>query len=463
MALQHTIEYSGSLHGRLRGSVDFDPGPDLDNANVGKHTKLQNLAGNAEVAFPAFFLNGGIKMKDAEGTTVFGSALIWFGAAVSIAEILTGSLIAPLGFSRGVAAVAIGHVIGCIPLYLAGLIGAYSGKSAMETVKISFGQKGSVFFSLLNVTQLIGWTAVMIVGGGRAVALIAERYTGSYNPSLWCAVIGILIIVWIQIGIKNLGKINTLTMSALFSLTLLLSFTVFSGDASAVPAGEMSFGNAVELSAAMPLSWLPLISDYTHNSSNPRRSALVSVLVYFAVSSWMYMIGLGASIYTGESDIAKIMLGAGLGVAAVFIIVISTVTTTFLDVYSAGVSFSSITHTISSKTTAVAACIAGTALAVWTPIEQYENFLFLIGSVFAPMISILITDFFVLKKDHFSETVNISNFMVWSAGFLIYRRFMTIETILGNTLPVMAAVTVMAFAAGKIKEMFAERESQEGR
>ena len=56
-------------------------------------------------------------MRDNGGATVFGSALIWFGAAVSIAEILTGSLIAPLGFSRGAAAVVIGHIIGCLTLY----------------------------------------------------------------------------------------------------------------------------------------------------------------------------------------------------------------------------------------------------------------------------------------------------------------------------------------------------------
>ncbi len=190
-------------------------------------------------------------------------------------------------------------------------------------------------FSVLNVTQLVGWTAVMIIGGGRAVAVIAEKYTGTYNSSLWCVVIGLLIIVWIKIGIKNLGKINAFTMAALFSLTVLLSLIIFRGDTATAAAGSMSFGSAVELSAAMPLSWLPLISDYTHNSSNPRKASLVSVLVYFAGSTWMYMIGLGASIFTGESDIARIMLSAGLGVAAVFIIVISTVTTTFLDVYSA--------------------------------------------------------------------------------------------------------------------------------
>ena len=174
------------------------------------------------------------------------------------------------------------------------------------------------------------------------------------------------------------------------------------------------------------------------------------------------MIGLGASVYTGESDIAKIMLGAGLGLAAVFIIVISTVTTTFLDVYSAGVSFSSITDRPGSKTTAVIACIAGTALAVLTPVEQYENFLFLIGSVFAPMISILITDFFILKKDHFSESISIPNFVIWLSGFLIYRKFMAMETPLGNTLPVMAAVIALAFAADKARAIFFKREGQEG-
>ena len=37
--------------------------------------------------------------------TPFQSALIWFGAGVSIAEILTGTYFAPLGFAKGLAAI----------------------------------------------------------------------------------------------------------------------------------------------------------------------------------------------------------------------------------------------------------------------------------------------------------------------------------------------------------------------
>ena len=44
-------------------------------------------------------------------TSVYENSLIWFGAGVSIAEILTGTYLAPLGFQRGLAAVIIGHII----------------------------------------------------------------------------------------------------------------------------------------------------------------------------------------------------------------------------------------------------------------------------------------------------------------------------------------------------------------
>ena len=72
-------------------------------------------------------------------TSVFENGLIWFGAAVSIAEILTGTYFAPLGFAKGLFAILLGHIIGCALLFLAGLIGGKARKSAMETAKMSFG------------------------------------------------------------------------------------------------------------------------------------------------------------------------------------------------------------------------------------------------------------------------------------------------------------------------------------
>ena len=55
-------------------------------------------------------------------TSLFENALIWFGAGVSIAEILTGTYLAPLGLKNGILAIVAGHVIGCILLFRADIL-----------------------------------------------------------------------------------------------------------------------------------------------------------------------------------------------------------------------------------------------------------------------------------------------------------------------------------------------------
>lgn len=363
-------------------------------------------------------------------TSVFENGLIWFGAAVSIAEILTGTYFAPLGFNRGLFAIVIGHIIGCVLLFLAGLIGGKVGKSSMETAKMSFGNKGALLFSVLNIIQLVGWTAIMIYDGALAV-------NGIFNIGdwFWCIVIGALIILWIMIGIKNLGKVNTVAMAALFVLTIILSFVIFEKGTIHNISGEgMSFGAAVELSVAMPLSWLPLISDYTREAKKPVKATAVSAITYGIVSCWMYVIGMGAAIFTAESDIAQIMVKAGLGVAGLLIIIFSTVTTTFLDAYSAGVSSESVTKKFNAKWFAVAVTVAGIVGAIFLPLADITEFLYFIGSVFAPMIAIQITDFFILKQNRESSSFNIRNLIIWLAGFIIYRLLMSVDIIVGSTL-----------------------------
>lgn len=374
-------------------------------------------------------------------TSVFSNGLIWFGAGVSIAEILTGTYYAGLGMGKGLLAILLGHLIGAVLMFAAGLIGGYEEKSAMETVKMSFGEKGSILFAALNVLQLVGWTAIMIYDG--ALAANGIFHTGAW---VWSLVIGGLILVWIMIGLTNLGKVNTIAMGALFLLTLVLFKVVFFDGAGTVVMtadDSMSFGAAVELGVAMPLSWLPLISDYTREAKEPVKATAVSAVTYGIVSSWMYVIGMGAAIYTGEYDIAQIMVKAGLGIAGLLIIVFSTVTTTFLDAYSAGISSESIVSVWNGKYIAVIVTVIGTIGAIIYPMDNITDFLYLIGSVFAPMIAIQIADFFLLKKDASSRMVNIPNMAVWVIGFVVYRFLMHVDMPVGNTLPDMLITIIL--------------------
>ncbi|MDD6715754.1 MAG: cytosine permease [Firmicutes bacterium] len=415
--------------------------------------------------------------------TSFQSALIWFGAGVSIAEILTGTYFAPLGFAKGLAAILTGHVIGCVMMFLAGIIGGRTRRSAMETTKMSFGKKGGAFFAALNVLQLVGWTAIMIYDGADATKSLFGGSSGGLlsGSFLWCLVIGGLILFWIAVGITNLGIINQISMSALFILSIVLSAIIFRGGAgSAAPAAgdAISFGSAVELAAAMPLSWLPLISDYTREAEKPVAATAASVVTYGLISVWMYVIGMGSAIYTGESNIANVLAAAGLGAAALVILILSTVTTTFLDAWSAGISAESLTESseaapedagetapagrkaapesarkhfrFDGRKTAFAVTILGIVLAALFNMDDITPFLYLIGSVFAPMIAVQIADYFILQQDHFEEKSSVRSMLVWAAGFVLYRLLMRVDLPLGNTLPDMLITTALAVLVGKL-------------
>ncbi len=379
-------------------------------------------------------------------TSAFQNGLIWFGAGVSLAEILTGTYFAPLGMGKGLAAIFIGHVIGCVLFFLAGLIGGRERKSSMETVKMSFGAKGGMLFAFLNVVQLVGWTGIMIYDGALATNSIFD-----VGIAVWSIVIGVMIIIWIAIGVTNLGLLNKITMALLFVLTVVLSVVVFRGNNPGASAGDaITFGMAVENAVAMPLSWLPVISDYTRESDKPFRATLASTVTYGLVSCWMYVIGMGAAIYTGGSDIAQIMLKAGLGVSALLIMILSTVTTTFLDAFSAGVSCESLSKKLSGKTVGIIATVIGTVGACLFNMDNIMGFLYIIGSVFAPMIAVQLTTYFILRKDSFAAAFDWPNLLVWAVGFAVYRLMMHVDLPTGYTLPSVLITMVLCYVVNKL-------------
>ncbi len=385
-------------------------------------------------------------------TSVFSNGLIWFGAGVSLAEILSGTSFAGMGLAKGLAAILVGHIIGGVLMFLMGYIGAKKEKSAMETVKLSFGKYGSLLFCALNIAQLVGWTSIMIYDG----ALAANGIFG-IGSWVWCLVIGVLIAAWIFVGLRSMEKINTVAMAGLFILTLILCKVIFFDGSGAWSVGEgMSFGAAVELAIAMPLSWLPLISDYTAKAEKPVAACAVSTVTYGVISCWMYFIGMGAAELAQSSDIAQIMLSAGLGVAGLIIIVFSTVTTTYLDAYSAGVSALSISSKISDKWFALAVTGIGTLLAVIFPMDDITGFLYFIGSVFAPMAAVMLADYFVFKADRTGKSADWVSLVIWFIGFVCYRLFMresfALGSFIGSTLPAIAVTFVLAVVCGTVRK-----------
>lgn len=370
---------------------------------------------------------------------------LWFGASVSLAEIMTGSLIAPLGLKNGIAVILLGHLIGCLILVLTGVIGFKEKKPSLLSSRLSLGRYGSYLISIFNIIQLTGWTAIMLIQCSRSVQSLTEKLLGFSNFPLLVIITGILVALWALSNDRGISIINNLAVLLLLILCIFVFKNVLDTGVIKPLAGTISFGMALELSIIMPLSWVPLISDYTSSARSLSSSVYGSFTGYFLGSSLMYIMGLVFSLYTGVSDPIAVLGSLNLGLTALLIVVLSTVTTTFLDVYSAVMSTLNLNPSLSKSKLIILFSVLGIILALGFPIENYENFLYMIGSLFAPAFSVILIDYFLYRQDRSATLLNIPGIIAMAAGIATYYTAINMDLIIGSTIPCML-VTVIVYA-----------------
>jgi putative hydroxymethylpyrimidine transporter CytX len=265
--------------------------------------------------------------------------LLWLGAAISISEIFTGGMLASLGLARGLGAILAGHLIGAGFLAYAGYISFLRKANAMESVAESFGSGGRII-ALCNVVQLLGWTIVMVVQAGSALTGLIP----AIPFSLAALILALLVLIWALMFGSPVGQgIHSLIVAllAILCVVLFAEAAGMGGPAGSgmgrVPENPVSLMLAIELSIAMPVSWLPLVGDYSYKADKPVTAALMPFAGYFAGSVLMYALGLFIAVQ-GGGDIFTFIAGSRFRLIACAVVLLSTLTTAFLDLYSAVVS-----------------------------------------------------------------------------------------------------------------------------
>ena len=87
--------------------------------------------------------------------------------------------------------------------------------------------------------------------------------------------------------------------------------------------------------------------------------------------------------------------------------------------------------------------VIGTIGAIVYPMDNITDFLYLIGSVFAPMIAVQIADYFILKREPVRNAFSPFNLAIWAVGFVLYCVLMRVDTPVGNTLPDMVLTVLL--------------------
>jgi putative hydroxymethylpyrimidine transporter CytX len=386
----------------------------------------------------------------------FDFFLLWAGAAISLAEIWAGSLLVPLGLGLGLLANLLGHLIGNTPFALGGVIGSRWGIPTMVSVRPSFGVRGASFAAGLNILQLIGWTAVMLIVCGGAADAISKFY-GFSNPSFWILLSGVMTTLWALAGHRIWKWLQRVSVAALVVLCMVMTTVLFLEvgweKLLQIPRNrDFSFMIGMDLVIAMPISWLPLVSDYSRFATHPKGSFWGTWVGYFLVSSWMYLIGLAASLVTRSPDpsgiVMNLMVKLGWAIPALIIVLFSTFTTTFLDIYSTAISGLTIAPRLGEKKGILVGGVLGTGTALLFPtLLNYEHFLLFIGAMFCPLFGIVLTDYFLVRKGSievedlykrkgaywFWRGMNPLAILAWAVGFGVYLGFspMLMEKVLG--------------------------------
>jgi len=98
----------------------------------------------------------------------------------------------------------------------------------------------------------------------------------------------------------------------------------------------------------------------------------------------------------------------------------------------------------------------GLIVALFTPIEQYETFLYAIGSVFGPLFAIVLSDYFLFHRRTIEQSLrlHVGTTVVWVIGVFLYYQFQTMNLPLGTTLPTMLATAVLFCISKKFLEQW---------
>ncbi|MFT4255154.1 MAG: putative hydroxymethylpyrimidine transporter CytX [Caulobacter sp.] len=378
---------------------------------------------------------------------------LWFSLGIGLLVLQAGAFLTPgLSLPMALAAIVVGSVLGALLLAAAGVVGADTGLSSMGALRLTLGRRGATLPAVLNAVQLAGWGAFEIIAMRDAADALAKQSFGVSNPLAWTLLFGAL-----ATALAVLGPVSFVRrFLRAWGLWLLLGGAgwltwrlLAQHDLSALLAkagtGETSFGAGVDLVAAMPLSWLPLIADYTRFGRTPGGMFRGSLAGYVLANIWFMGLGAAYALAAGGEGLLLSALAAAGGGIALLLIVVDETDNAFADLHSAAVSTATLVPVRPARL-ALAFGAVCTLAALLAPMGQYEGFLLLIGSVFAPLFGVLLADHFIVRRRKAANTeggaatgaVSVSGLLAWAIGVAAYQAVSRLAPEVGATLPAVA-------------------------
>jgi nucleobase:cation symporter-1, NCS1 family len=357
------------------------------------------------------------------------NGMLWSSLGLSLLVLVAGTLLVPaLSLPEALLAILVGGVFGNLLLGAAAAIGAEAGVPAMVLLRAPLGRSGSYLPTALNILQNLGWTIFEVL-------VIATAAHALVHGPLWiwklaaAAAATILALVG-PIGFVREWVKRVALWVVLASLAYLTWWALHDAHLGALWSqpgkGGLSFWQGVDLMVAMPVSWLPLVADYTRFSWSPRGAFWGTTVGYFLPNVWLYALGAILLLTRGLADAPSVItaIAAG-GVGAAIALVALGVDETkepFANVYSAAVSLQNVLPRVPQRALILAVAVVATAGTFVINLVNYQAFLYLLGSFFVPLFGVLLAQWLVGERDPFgAPEIRMTQIVAWLVGFCTYQ------------------------------------------
>ena len=391
---------------------------------------------------------------------------LWGNLGVSLLVLVSaGFVVEGMSLAAAFTAIVVGAVVGNALLGLAAVAGAETGAPSMVLLRGMFGRRGSWVPTALNILQNLGWGVFEVIIISEAAARLTDD---SLRPVFVIAAGAAATLMAIRpLGVVR-GVLKKVAVWAVLISTAYLFFRILQEPLPDFGAGGWSgFWHSADIVIALPVSWMPLAADYSRHSRTTRDAFGGAFLGYGA--AMLAFFGLGVLAYSAfalqaapgeEVDVLTSILAVPVGAVALLILVFDEVDEAFANIYSTVVSAQNVQPRIDRRVGAVAVGALITVLGLLLEISDYENFLYLLGSVFLPLFGAFVIDYFVFHRRTWdtSDTARPRWVMVvpWAAGFAVYhlvspglfdwwREFWNVWTA-----PTWASASILSFATAAL-------------
>jgi putative hydroxymethylpyrimidine transporter CytX len=353
-----------------------------------------------------------------------GVSLLGFtGAAYVLFPIADGP---PLSLAAALTALVLGTAIGSAAVAAAAVPGTETGAPAMVLLRGLFGARLSWLPTVLNVVQLLGWTTFELV----VISTAMHQLTPDVPRNVYVIAGGLLTTV---LALWPLSWIRLLRRYVTLAVVVALAYLAVQLLRHPLPAfGHGSwhgFWIAVDTVVGVTVSWVPVAADYTRHSRRVRDTVVGTFVGYSVTQIACYGIGLIALLTVAKSGTTHQMYSAfmavPLGTMAFAVLAIRELDQSFVDTYSTAVSVQNLRPRWDRRVLAGVIGALATVLAVAFDVNDYENFLILIGSVFVPLLGVLAVDYFFISRRRWDLSVTaparLLMLVPWVLGFVTYQ------------------------------------------